>query len=78
MITAEEARKISKQSDLLGKTLKSAEKAIQTAAQRGERAVIFDADTDNHNVIAEVVDILRTNGYKVLYISYITTIYIEW
>ena len=78
MITAEEARKISRQSDLLGKTLKSAEKAISTAAQRGERGVVFDADIDNHNVIAEVVDVLKANGYKVLYVSSLTTIYIEW
>ena len=78
MITAKEARKISKQSDLLSKTLKSVEKAISTAAQRGERGVVFDADTNNHNVIAEVVDALRSNGYKVLYVPYITTICIEW
>jgi len=78
MITAEEARKISKQSDLLSKTLKSAEKAIQTAAQRGERGVVFDTDTNNHNIIAEVVDMLKLNGYKVLYVPYITTICIDW
>lgn len=78
MMTAEEARKMSKQSDLLNKVLKSAEKAISTAAQRGERGVVFDADTNNHNAIAEVVDALRTNGYKVLYVPYITTICIEW
>lgn len=78
MITAEEARKISKQSDLLDKTLKSVEKAIQIAAQRGECGVVFDTDTNNHNVIAEVVDILRANSYKVLYVPYITTICIEW
>jgi len=78
MITAEKARELSKQSNLLKKTLNSVEKAIQTAAKRGERGIVFDADTDNHSVIAEVVDVLRANGYKVLYVSYITTICIEW
>ncbi len=78
MITAKEAREISKQSNLLGKTLKSAEKAIQTAAERGEHGVVFDGDTDNHTVIAEVVDVLRANDYKVLYVPYLTTIVIEW
>ena len=78
MIAAEEARKISKQSDLLDKTLKRTEKAIQTAAQRGERGVVFDTDTNNHNVIAEVVDVLSANGYKVFYVPYITTICIDW
>ena len=78
MITAEEARKISKQNDLLSKILKKAEKEIRAAAKRGETGVVFETNVSGHNIIAEVVDVLRTNGYKVLYAPYITTICIEW
>ena len=40
--------------------------------------LVFDTDTNNHNIIAEVVDMLKLNGYKVLYVPYITTICIDW
>lgn len=78
MITAKEARKISKERGLSNDILKQADKEIRTMSERGEYELLFDCGTIDEVIMKEVLTGLRKAGYKTLSVPMNSNIIISW
>lgn len=78
MITAKEARKISKERGLSNDILKRADEAIRIMSKRGEYKLLFNCDTIDEVIIKEVLIGLKKAGYKTISTPLSSKIIISW
>ena len=78
MITAKEARKISKERGLSNDILKRADQEIRIMSQRGKYEFCFDCGTTDEVIVKEVLAGLKNAGYKTISVSNNSTILISW